>query len=247
MSQGIKLGCWIDLPSPQIAEIVAGTGFDYGVIDLEHGAIGVETALLMIMALQGSGAAAIVRLPDQSEAWIKRMLDAGANGLIVPKVETAEQAENIVKYARYAPYGQRGEGLPVARAARWGRNAAAYRAGWQDAISLSLQIESKAGFDTADAIAATPGVTELFFGPADYSAFIGVSLDDPAVEQAAIDVAKIAAHHNHGTGTIVLGQGQVPRRAKAGYTAIAVASDIINLVGALDATLADARKDLNLG
>lgn len=244
MTHPVRFGCWIDLPSPQVAEIIAGAGFDYGVIDLEHGAIGVETALLMIMALQGRGCQALVRLPDQSEAWIKRMLDAGADGLIVPKIESVEEAEAVIRSARYAPLGARGEGLPVARASAWGRASDAYRAKWQDTPYLAMQIESADGYAAAEAIAGLDGVTQLFFGPSDFSASIGTALDAPEVIAASEEVAAIAARAGRSAGTIVLGQGQSVRLARAGYVDIAVAADIIALVGALDGALSDARRDI---
>lgn len=240
----IQLGCWIDLPSPQVAEIVAGTGFDYGVIDLEHGAINVETALLIIMALQAHDVKAIVRLPDQSETWIKRVLDAGADGLIVPRVESAAEATEIIAYARYAPLGKRGEGLPVARASRWGRNSPAYKAKWQAEPYLAMQIESAEGFGAVEEIAAVEGVSQLFFGPSDYSASIGAEMGAQEVLDAEKTVADVAKANGLGAGSIVLGAGQVTRLANAGYSDVAVAADIINLVAALDATLAQAKQDI---
>ena len=240
----VRLGCWIDLPSPQVAEIVAGTGFDYGVIDLEHGAINVETASLMMLALQANGVKAIARLPDQSEAWIKRMLDAGADGLIVPRVESASEAKAIIAHARYAPLGQRGEGLPVARASAYGRKSPAYRAQWQSEPYLAMQIESDAGYKAVEEIAAVKGVTQLFFGPSDYSASLNVDIGDAAVLAAEKGVAEVAAAHGQTAGSIVLGAGQVTRLARSGYADIAVAADIINLVAALDGALAQAKQDV---
>ncbi|MCK4861738.1 MAG: 2-keto-3-deoxy-L-rhamnonate aldolase, partial [Rhodobacteraceae bacterium] len=86
-----EYGCWLDLPSAQVAEIMSHVGFDFIVVDLEHGPASVETAQVQMMAI-GTRARSIVRVPDGTEAWIKRVLDAGAGGVMVPKVESAEQA-----------------------------------------------------------------------------------------------------------------------------------------------------------
>jgi len=87
-----RFGCWLDLPSPHVAEIVAQTGFDWVLIDLEHGPIGVETASLMLMALKSTPARGIVRIPELTEAWMKRALDMGAHGVMVPNIADAAQA-----------------------------------------------------------------------------------------------------------------------------------------------------------
>ena len=133
MPPRLQVGCWLGLPSPEIAEIVAGTGFDFALIDLEHGTIGIETAQRMLMALRRPRRPLpMVRVPEAGEGWIKRALDAGAAAVMVPRVEDAATAARLAGFATYGPEGRRGVGVGVARAAGWGRDAAGYRGRWRE-------------------------------------------------------------------------------------------------------------------
>ena len=109
-SRNLRIGCWLGLPSPEIAEIAAGAGFDFAIIDLEHGAIGVETAQRMLIALAGTATTAVVRVPEAAESWIKRALDAGADAVMVPRVDDAATAARVAGWATYGPEGRRGVG-----------------------------------------------------------------------------------------------------------------------------------------
>lgn len=238
-----KLGCWIDLPSPQVADIVAGSGFDYVVLDLEHGIASIETLQVQLMALAGR-CASVVRIPEMNEGWIKRVLDCGADAVMIPRVETASDAAEIVQMARYAPEGRRGEGLPVVRASGWGRNSVKYRQAWRENPGIILQIESAAGLAEVEAIAATKGISQVFFGPSDYSASIGVAITDPAVLSAAETVSRAGLANELEVGTISLVEGTNKALATMGYSHIAVASDVIQLVGALDGQISAARDEL---
>ena len=239
-----KLGCWLDLPSAQVADIVAGAGFDYVVLDLEHGVASAETLQMQLMALAGR-AASVVRIPETNEGWIKRVLDSGADAVMVPRVETAADAAEIVQMARYAPEGRRGEGLPVVRASGWGRQSADYRAKWRANPGIVIQIESEAGLAEVEAITAVKGISQIFFGPSDYSASIGVELTDPAVMEAAGIVARAGAKRGLEVGTISLAPGTNGPLAAMGYSHIAVGSDVIQLVSALDSQLETARSELS--
>lgn len=237
-----KLGCWIDLPSPQVAEIVAGAGFDFVVLDLEHGIASLETLQVQLMALAGR-CRAVVRIPELSEGWIKRVLDSGADAVMVPRVETAAEAAEIVAMSRYAPDGRRGEGLPVVRASGWGRGSADYRVRWGREAGIIVQIESPAGLEAVEEIVAVKGVTQLFFGPSDYSASAGFEITDPKVMEAAGQVAQVAAAHGLEAGSITLTPGATGQLAALGYSDIAVASDVIGLVSALDGQLEAAKAE----
>jgi 2-keto-3-deoxy-L-rhamnonate aldolase RhmA len=242
----IAIGCWLDLPSPEVAEIVATAGFDFALIDLEHGAIGIETAQRMLMALAGSGTEALLRVPEASEAWVKRALDAGAAMVMVPRVEDAATAARLAAWATYGPEGRRGEGLGLARAGGWGRQARAYRAGWvASGCGIIAQIESPAGLEAATEIAAVPGIAELFFGPADFSACLDVATSDPAVLQAARSVAGAAAAAGKRSGSFVFLGQDFASLAAMGHHRAARATDVGLLVRALDADLAAARKEIS--
>lgn len=235
-----EYGCWLDIPSPQVAEIMAQTGFDFIVVDLEHGPMGVETAQVQMMAI-GGRTRSIVRVPEGSEAWVKRVLDAGAGGVMVPKVESAEQAAEIVSWAYYAPKGMRGDARRVVRASGWGRDSEAYKTKWNAEGFVAVQIESVAGLENIEAIAAVEGVTQLFFGPSDYSADAGVSIDSDHTLEVAAQVAKVAKAHGLKSGSVTFPQGTPQALAKLGFTHISVAGDVAALSDSLDGSLRDAK------
>ncbi len=235
-----KFGCWLDMPSLQVADIVAGSGFDFVVVDLEHGPASVETAQGQLMVI-GARAEAIVRVPEASEAWIKRVLDAGADGVMVPKVESAEAARRIVEWTFYAPKGARGDARTVVRAAGWGREAEEYKTRWNREGFLAVQIESVEGLAHIEEIAAVEGIGELFFGPADYSADAGVGIDSAETLRAAERIAGVAKARGLTCGAVTFPLGTPEVLADLGFTHIAVASDVANLAGSLDAALQAAR------
>ncbi len=235
-----KFGCWLDMPSLQVADIVAGSGFDFIVVDLEHGPANVETAQGQLMAI-GARAESIVRVPEASEAWIKRVLDAGADGVMVPKVESAEAAREIVNWTFYAPKGARGDARTVVRAAGWGRDAEDYKIRWNRDGFLAVQIESVEGLANIEAIATVAGISELFFGPADYSADAGVGIDSAETLEAAKRIAEVARAHGLTCGAVTFPLGTPQVLAELGFTHIAVASDVANLAGSLDSALQAAR------
>lgn len=123
---------------------------------------------------------------------MKRVLDAGADGVMVPRVESAEQAEAIVSWSYYAPKGLRGDAQRVVRASGWGRGSEAYKRGWNGDGFVSVQIESVAGLENIEAIAAVEGVTQLFYGPSDFSADAGWSIDSGETLKVAAKVAEVA-------------------------------------------------------
>ena len=236
-----EYGSWLDLPSAQVAEMMAQVGFDFIVVDLEHGPASVETAQLQMMAIAGNDCRAIVRVPEASEAWVKRVLDAGAQGVMVPKVETATQAAEIVSWAYYAPKGERGDARRVVRASGWGSKSEAYCEEWNNNGFVSVQIESVAGMDKIEEIAAVDGVTQLFFGPSDYSADAGISIEGPEALAAAAKVAKVAKKHGLDSGSVTFPLGTPAALTELGFTHISVAGDVAALTDSLAVSLKDAR------
>ena len=236
-----EYGSWLDLPSMQVAEIMAQTGFDFIVVDLEHGPASVETAQMQMMAMNGTDCRAIVRVPEASEAWVKRVLDAGAGGVMVPKVESAEQATAIASWAYYAPKGQRGDARRVVRASGWGANSEEYREQWNSNGFVSVQIESVAGMEQIEAIAAVEGVTQLFFGPSDYSADAGISIDSKETLAAAARVAEVARDYGLDSGSVTFPLGTSQALAGLGFTHISVTADVSALADSLADSLRSAR------
>jgi 2-keto-3-deoxy-L-rhamnonate aldolase RhmA len=238
-------GCWLDLPSPEAAEIAAVAGADFGVIDLEHGPASVETAGRMAVALRAGGAAAIARPPERSEAWIKRLLDSGAHGVLIPMVDTPEQAAEAASWVRYPPLGVRGVATTVIRAAGWGGAAERYRAEWNDRAFLAVQIESPEALAAAPEIAAVDGVDLLFFGPADFSARSGFA--DGAADPRAFEAFKAMAGAAHGAGkaagSVAFPAAGGAALADAGCAMIAAASDVTALREGIATAVASAWAD----
>ena len=164
------LGTMVTLPTAYTAEIHADSGFDCLFIDGEHGPLDTSDVLGILQAV-GHRIACIVRVPACDEVAIKKVLDLGASGIIVPQVNTVEQASDVVRYARYAPEGSRGVGL--ARAHGYGFRFAEYVASANADISVIVQAEHRSAVENIDAIVKVPGVDAVLLGPYDLSASYG--------------------------------------------------------------------------
>ncbi len=160
---------WLDLPSPMAAEIAGRVGAELCVIDTEHGQIGPETLTGMLRALDLSKTPALARLGDAGAGRVKHALDAGAAGVLIPYIETVEEARAAVRAFCAPPLGKRGMAPGVSRAGGFGADQD-YARSWNDTGLLALQIETARGLAAAPDIAALEGVDMLFFGPSDYSA-----------------------------------------------------------------------------
>lgn len=222
-----QIGLWMSLATPYCAEICAGAGFDFIVIDAEHGPNDVRTVMATLQAVSAYPVQAIVRPPIGEVSLIKQVLDVGAQSLVIPLVETAEQAQLMVKAMRYPPGGLRGCAPAVARAARWGR-VSDYLHLADEEMCLIVQIETKKGLDNLEAIAAVDGVDCLFIGPADLSASLGYrgQPNDPEV-QTVMDRA-IARIKKTGKAAGILWTEEKGIRGylQAGVTFMAVGVDV---------------------
>jgi 2-keto-3-deoxy-L-rhamnonate aldolase RhmA len=169
------LGTWVKLSSPTTVEIMAHAGFDFVVVDLEHTLLDLGTAQTMISLARASGLAPLVRVPDHAASTIQRVLDAGAAGVLVPHVDTAEQADALARACRFPPHGTRGAGS-TGHAGRWGRlpRADYVRYGNEQVLCIP-QLESAQAVREARAIAAVPGVDAVFLGAADLAMDVGRS------------------------------------------------------------------------
>jgi len=167
------VGMWVTSGSPVVAEICAGSGVDWLLIDMEHAANGLESVLAQLQAVGAYPVTPVVRVPTGDPVVIKQVLDLGAQTIIVPMVGSAAEAEALVRATRYAPDGIRGVGSALARSARWNR-VEGYLADAQRHVSLVVQIESADAVEHAAEIAAVDGVDGIFVGPADLAASMGV-------------------------------------------------------------------------
>lgn len=184
LASGEKLlGTMVTLPTPATAEILAHVGFDWLFIDGEHGPLETSDVLAILQAVSDK-VVCIVRVPEAGEVPIKKVLDLGAAGVIVPQVNTAEQAAEVVRHAKYAPIGTRGVGL--ARAHGYGMKFNQYIESANDQTVVIVQAEHALAIENIDSIVKVPGVDAVLLGPYDLSASLGKmgQIDDPVVTSA---------------------------------------------------------------
>ena len=235
-----QIGLWLALASPYTAEICAGAGFDWLLLDGEHAPNDVPLLMSQLQALSAASGHAVVRAPMDAPWLIKQLLDIGAQTLLIPMVESAEQAEALVKAVRYPPQGIRGVGAALARASAFNRTAD-YLTSANEQICLLVQVESRAGLEQLDAIAATEGVDGVFIGPADLAADMGypgqpaVAEVQHAVEQALIRIQS----HGKAAGILSADALLCARYIELGATFVAVGSDVGLLVKSTSALAAD--------
>src|SRR5690606_11034350 len=166
------VGMWSCAGSPLLAEVAAGSGLDWLLIDMEHSANTLETVQLQLQAVAAYPITPLVRAPFNDAVAIKQILDLGAQNLIVPMVSSADEARAAVAATRYPPRGIRGVGSALARSARWNR-VDGYLGDAERHVSLTVQIETAAGVEAAADIAAVDGVDQVFVGPSDLAASLG--------------------------------------------------------------------------
>ncbi|MFT4021360.1 MAG: 2-keto-3-deoxy-L-rhamnonate aldolase [Acinetobacter sp.] len=182
-SKQVQYGLWLSTTSSYIAEIAATSEYDWYLIDGEHAPNTTQDIYQQLQALQPYSGHAVVRVVEGSKANIKQALDIGAQTLLIPMVDTAEQAQNVVLATRYPPFGHRGVGASVARAARWGR-VPNYMQNASGDICILIQVESKTAVENLDSILKVEGIDGIFIGPADLSASLGYpdQADHPEVQ-----------------------------------------------------------------
>ena len=227
----VTIGSWITLNNPSIAEIMADAGFDWLCIDLEHTIIDYAEAQLLILAIQSKGLMAFVRVGENNARIIKRVLDAGADGIIVPSVNSALEAQKAVDSIKYPPEGKRGVGL--ARAQSYGFSFDTYRDIKAKEIKLIVQIEHINAINELDAIIQTDGVDGTFIGPYDLSGSMGKpgQWDEPDVKAAIKIYEETAKKYNKLIGFHVVPPDYklVEEKISQGYDFIAFGFDAMFL------------------
>lgn len=238
----VQLGLWQALANPYSAEICAGSGFDFLVFDGEHAPNSIPLIVQQLQAAAPYPVEPIVRLADCGPTLIKHHLDIGARTLLVPMIETVEQARQVVAATRYPPAGTRGVGAGLARASQWTRIPDyVHRA--DDGICLILQVESLAGLDIIEQLADIDGVAAIFVGPADLAADMGF-LGQPGRQEvhfAIIDAITRIVASGCVAGVMTLDQKLASDYLAAGAKLLAVETDTALLVRGAEASLARFR------
>ncbi|MEX0317895.1 MAG: HpcH/HpaI aldolase/citrate lyase family protein [Ruegeria sp.] len=224
------IGCWMSFAESNTAEIMGTTGFDWLVIDGEHAPNDIRSIRDQLMALAASPSHAVVRVPV-GETWIiKTVLDAGAQTVLVPIVESAEQARELVRACRYPPHGARGVGATAARAAMFG-TVSEYIPTADQEICLLVQVENRAGIDALDDILQVEGVDGVFIGPADLSTDMGFQGNSAAPEVRAVIADAITRIKAAGKAPGILGVSEEATQAylDMGAQFLAVGIDVLIL------------------
>ena len=229
-----QFGCWINMASVIGIEVAGRAGFDWILIDAEHGPNGINEITSQLQVLEGLGPSAVVRVPI-GETWvIKQVLDAGAQSILVPAVESVEQVRGLVAAVRYPPNGNRGVGSAISRAGRFG-NLADYLKSADEQICLIVQLETQAGIEALDDMLAEDGIDGVFIGPSDLAADMGYlgDFDAPSVQKSIAGALKRISTSGKAAGILSLKDSETPTHLENGARMIGVASDVLELNTAL--------------
>lgn len=232
-------GIWVCSGSPLVAEICAGSGMDWTLIDMEHSPNGLESVLAQLQAVAAYPITPVVRVPAADTVTIKQVLDLGAQNLLVPMVSSAEEARHVVEAVRYPPRGRRGVGSALARSARWNR-VEDYLANADAHVSLFVQVETLEGVEAAGEIAAVDGVDGVFVGPSDLAASMGLlgqqaHPDVVAAVHRAFDAVRAAGTP---VGVNAFDPAAADAYAAAGASFLLVGADVAILARASEALAA---------
>lgn len=227
----LTIGSWLQINSPIVAEIMSKAGFDWLVVDMEHSAIGISEAQSLIQVIDLAGCIPLVRLSSNDPTLIKRVMDAGSHGIIVPNVNSTDEAAKAVKATQYPPNGMRGVGLW--RAQGYGYNFDEYKK-WQASESIVIvQIEHIEGVNNLEAILHIKGVDGFIIGPYDLSASLGLpgEFEHQDFRNALDRVHRVSREIDAlmGTHVVMPDVSVVKARIKEGYRFIAYSLDTLML------------------
>jgi len=230
----LQIGLWSSLASNIGAEIISDSGFDWILLDTEHSPNEIPMLVQQLQALGKGTATPVVRAAWNDLVLIKRILDIGAQSILIPYVQTAEEAKRAVAAVRYPPRGQRGV-AGAARASRYGR-VTDYLKKADDEICLLVQVETRSALDQLEAIAAVEGVDGVFIGPADLSASLGHlgNAQHPDAQKAIEDAARRLKAVRMAAGILTGVEAEARRYIDWGYTFVAVGTDTVLLRAAAD-------------
>ncbi|MDT0164870.1 HpcH/HpaI aldolase/citrate lyase family protein [Actinotalea sp. AC32] len=237
------VGMWVCSGSALVAEVCAGSGVDWVLVDMEHSPNGLESVLAQLQAVAAYPVTPVVRVPVGDVVTIKQVLDVGAQNLLVPMVSSADDARAVVEAVRYPPRGRRGVGSALARSARWGR-VEGYVDDADEHVSLVVQVETAEGVEAAGDIAAVEGVDGVLVGPADLSASMGLRgrQRHPDVVAAVLRTFEAVRAAGKPVGVNAFEPDAAREYAHAGASFVAVGADVTLLARgseALAGVLAD--------
>lgn len=224
-------GAWTSLGHPSITEIFTAASVDFVGIDLEHSTISLEQAQRIIAAAHAGGTACLPRIASHNGEQIKRLLDSGADGVIVPNVSSVAEVERIVQWCKYPPLGKRSYG--VARAQGYGVDFDEYVSTWNQRSTIIIQIESIEGVKAVDSLLSHNSIDGVMIGPYDLSGSLGIpgALSDPQVTEACLRVVESCRRLGKACGTQIIEPSErtMGESLDSGYTFVVLASDVFLL------------------
>ncbi len=247
LAQGQPLvGTFIAIPSPSVVEVASLAGLDFLVLDMEHGEIDRGALPDLLRAADAAGVPALVRVPEISRQLFLPSLDAGAAGVMVPQVETANQAREAVSQVKHPPEGKRGAALN--RSTKYGRGTVpdCFEEANRNTV-VCVQCESTGALENLGAIAGVEGIDVLFVGPLDLSHSMGLTgqREAPRMKKAIRKVLDVAGSHNLATGITATDDGELKRRFDQGFNLMVYSTDFLVLMEEYGSTAAFVEKYRN--
>lgn len=234
----VCIGATITMNSPVVAEIMSHIGLDWLWFEMEHSSLSDDNVLTMLQATNGSDVSTVVRVPWNDKTMVKRALDAGPDGIILPLVNSREEAEAAVRAMKYPPWGERGAGL--SRAQCYGLHMGEYMSTANEEVTTILMIEHIKAVENIDSILQVKGVDSIMVGALDLSGSMGMlgKTSDPKVEEAIQKVLAACKKARVPAGIITVSPDQANIRIKQGFTNIILGIDVLYLHGGATAALA---------
>jgi 2-keto-3-deoxy-L-rhamnonate aldolase RhmA len=242
LKQGdLLIGTFMTLPSPEIAEIFVETGYDWLFVDMEHTTLDIEDVQRILQAV-GEKCSCIVRVPSNDETWLKKVLDAGADGVIIPHVNTADEVRQIVKNCLYPPEGSRSVGL--SRAQKYGLQFEDYVKNANQTVAIIPQVEHIDGVKNIEEIVKVPGISAVFIGPYDLSGSLGKlgEVKDSQVQKSITSIKDACREAELPVGIFSMDAEAVSSYIEQGFTLITVGMDILFIGESSKETLRKLRK-----
>jgi len=233
---GRATGCWVFLAGGDSTELLSHCGFDAFIVDHEHIGADLRTLVEQLRAAQASDTAVLCRVPSHDPAYIKRVLDVGVDGIVVPTLETVAQARAVVAATRYRPHGgERGVGYPESRAARWGLAELQYPREYLDQLLVAAIVETRVGVDNLAAILQVDGLDMIISGPGDLAADVIKdfsrlteygSYDDPGLQALTSQIERRTKQAGRWLGGVARHPGAAPGLFAKGYDFVTLTADI---------------------
>lgn len=225
------VGTWVKIPSVETVEILAIAGFDFVVIDLEHAPLDLQTAYTLTVVAQAHGMSVLVRVPDRSGSHLQRLLDSGVDGILVPRVTTAEEAAAAAAGMTFSPDGERGNGS-TSRAGRWGAIDRETYLACGDDVLRAVQLEDRASLEAAPSILDVPHLNGVFLGMGDLQLSSRLPEQDPALQSLVDALLDSARRRSVPVGTAVQTAEQVEVASRRGFAFVMAGNDTGLLRGA---------------